>query len=130
MHSELTQTADGLNRVRSRAGLNPVAYSLENIQKERRHEFAFESLRWGDMRRWGDAYAINALNSQLNQPIYNNGVKTKMKNQGSAGYAERYKATRGMQPIPKTELTLSNGVLKQTEGWDYSASYYYSIWTE
>lgn len=130
MHSELTQTADGLNRVRSRAGLNPVAYSLENIQKERRHEFAFESLRWGDMRRWGDAYAINALTNQLNQPIYNNGVKTKMKNQGSAGYAERYKATRGMQPIPKTELTLSNGVLKQTEGWDYSASYYYSIWTE
>ena len=41
MHSELTATADGINRVRNRVGLDPVAYSDENLRNERRWELAF-----------------------------------------------------------------------------------------
>lgn len=72
MHSELTGTVDGINQVRARAGLQPlVSYSLEALQQERRWELAFEGVRWNDMRRWGDAYCMAALDKQLNQPIVN-----------------------------------------------------------
>ncbi|NLA15305.1 MAG: RagB/SusD family nutrient uptake outer membrane protein [Bacteroidales bacterium] len=120
MHSELTETATGINRVRARAGLQEVGYSLEALQSERRFELAFEGLRWGDIRRWGDDYAISALESQLGQTIWNRGVKTLMNDQG-AGYAARYRDTRGFMPIPSSEVDLSDGVLKQNPGWGVDA---------
>ena len=43
MHSELSQTTTGINRVRNRAGLPPIgAYSLEALQKERRWELSLK----------------------------------------------------------------------------------------
>jgi len=120
MHSELTETADGINRVRERAGLPAVSYSFEALQKERRFELAFEGLRWGDMRRWGDNYAIEALTGQLGQTIWNRGVQNVMKDQG-AGYAARYQATRGFLPLPSSEVNLSDGVLVQNPGWGTDA---------
>ena len=42
MHSELTETADGMNQVRTRVGLPAIGYSLDALKKERRHELAFE----------------------------------------------------------------------------------------
>lgn len=70
MHSELTGTTDGINKVRTRAGLAPLtSYSLSALQQERRWELAFEGVRWNDMRRWGDEYCKQALDRQLNQPI-------------------------------------------------------------
>ncbi len=120
MHSELTGTADGMNKVRARVGLEPVAYSLDALKKERRHELAFEGLRWGDIRRWHEAETD--LAKQVGQTIWNKGQQTSMKDQG-AGYVARYKATRGFFPIPKTEIDLSNGALKQNAGWDGSANF-------
>ncbi len=76
MMSELTEDAEYMNRVRRRAGLEEKPYSLENLQKERRHELAFEGLRWNDMRRWGAAYTKAALESQIGAPIYNFGNAT------------------------------------------------------
>ena len=129
MHAELTNGKviydgkDGMNAVRARANLDPVPYTVDALRQERRHELAFEAIRWGDMRRYGKAYCIAALNSQLGQPIYNNGVSTTMKDQG-AGYEARYNATWGFRPYPQTEISLSNGVLKQKSGWtDASAQY-------
>ena len=116
MHSELTETATGMNQVRARVGLPAVSYSFPALQKERRFELAFEGLRWGDMRRWGDNYAISALTGQLGHTIWNRGVQTIMKDQG-AGYSARYQATRGFLPIPSSEVDLSDGVLKQNPGW-------------
>ena len=52
MQSELKQDATGLNKVRARSHLAPVAYSLEAIKQERRWELAFESIRWWDILRW------------------------------------------------------------------------------
>lgn len=120
MHSELTGTAESMNRVRARAGLSPVSYSFEALQNERRWELAFEGLRWGDMRRWGDTYAINALTGQLGANIWNRAVATVMKDQG-AGYAARYQATKGFMPMPSSEVDLSNGVLQQNAGWGTDA---------
>ena len=131
MHAELTDGKviyngmDGMNAVRNRAKLPQIAYSVDALRKERRHEFAFESLRWGDMRRYGKEYCIAALESQLNQEIWNNGVKTVMKDQG-AGYRARYEATYGFRPYPQTEISLSNGVLTQRPGWDASSAQFTS----
>lgn len=118
MHSELTQTADGMNRVRARAGLPAVTYSEQALRNERRWELAFEGTRWSDIRRWG--IATEALSKQVGSTIWNRGVVTSMKDQG-AGYAARYEATKGFMPIPSTEIELSGGVLKQNSGWDASA---------
>lgn len=114
MHSELTETSDGINEVRSRVGLTPVAYSAENLKKERRHELAFEGLRWFDLMRWGDV--VPALQKQIGTPISNLGKNLTMKEFGG-GFAKRYQETGGFWPIPESQLDLSNGVLTQNKGW-------------
>lgn len=106
MHSEVTGTADGLNAVRNRVGLAPVAYSLDAIKDERKHEFAFEGLRWFDLVRWGD------VNTAYNYtvPVSNYGV--------AGNYTASYRPeTKGLLTIPETEVSLSNGVYDQNPGW-------------
>ena len=131
MHAELTDGKviyngmDGMNAVRARAKLPQIAYSVEALRLERRHELAFEGIRWGDMRRYGKAYCIAALESQLGKRIWNTGVETVMKDQGP-GYKARYEATYGFRPYPQTEISLSNGVLTQRPGWDSSTALYTS----
>jgi len=126
MHSEITKTADGMNRVRARAGLPAVAYSDDALRKERRHEFAFEGLRWGDIRRWGIAEQV--LGDMYNSPIYNSGVATTMKPQGTAGdVVARYQATKGFFYIPQIEIDLANGSLKQNAGWEGSNAMFTSF---
>lgn len=123
MHSELTGTVDGINKVRVRANLAPIStYSVDALRKERRHELAFEGLRWGDMRRYGKAYCVAALNSQVGQDIHNYGKATKMNDQG-VGYEARYNATWGFRDYPDSEISLSNGALSTKSGWDVSAQY-------
>lgn len=121
MHSELTATNDGMNKVRARVGLSPKEYSLENIKKERRHELAFEGLRWFDLMRWGDV--VDALNKQIGVAIINGGTETTMKEFGG-GFAARYKETGGFWMIPKAQIDLSNGTLTQNAGWGTSESEY------
>lgn len=121
MQAELKEDANYLNMVRARAGLSPKpGYSLQDLQQERRHELAFEGVRWGDIRRWGIAEEV--LSKQLNQKIWNDGLETQMKDQG-AGYVTRYKSTRGFFPLPPSEVALSAGALTQNAGWDSSANY-------
>ncbi|WP_319500038.1 RagB/SusD family nutrient uptake outer membrane protein [uncultured Draconibacterium sp.] len=107
MHSEISGTADGMNAVRARAGLDPVAaYSLDALKEERMHELAFEALRWFDLVRWGD------VNTAFNETI-------PVRNSGSdANYSVTYRPeTKGLVPIPETEMRLSNGVYEQNPGW-------------
>ncbi|MDH3321769.1 MAG: RagB/SusD family nutrient uptake outer membrane protein [Flavobacteriaceae bacterium] len=106
MHSEITQTADGMNAVRARAGLGEVGYSLENLKQERMHELAFEGLRWFDLVRWGDVNT--AFNDVID--VRNSGVDAK--------YSVTYRPeTKGLVPIPETEVRLSNGAYEQNPGW-------------
>ena len=133
MHSELTDGKalaggkSGMNMVRERVGLPDKAYSVDALRLERQHELAFEGIRWNDMRRYGKAYCLAALKTQLGQPIRNAGGEwIVMKDQG-AGYEARYNATWGFRPFPASEVSLSAGVLKQNEGWT-DASAQYSNW--
>ena len=136
MHSELTDGKviaslgkSGMNAVRARVGLADKAYSVEALRLERKHELAFEGIRYNDMRRYGKAYAIAALKTQLNQPIKNgNGSPwVVMKDQG-VGYEARYNATWGFRPFPASEVSLSGGVLRQNEGWTDAATAQYTNW--
>ncbi len=121
MQSELTHDPTGLNRVRQRSHLAPVAYSLDAIKQERRWEFAFESLRWWDLLRWSGPSleeAGEALNKQSGFNVINAAVVVPMV---QFDYAARLKKTQGYWPIPQDEIDLSNGVLEQNPGWDASA---------
>ncbi len=117
MMSELTEDASYMNEVRGRVGLGPVSYSLENIQKERQHELAFEGLRWNDMRRWGAAYTKTALETQVGTPVYNFGNPAVFNGLNNKGYSARYDETKGFFPIPQRQIDLSNGLLEQTPGF-------------
>jgi hypothetical protein len=106
MHSEVSETADGINAVRLRAGLDAVGYSLDAVKEERMYEFAFEGLRWFDLVRWGDV--VGAYNEVID--VNNSGVPGK--------YQVTYRPeTKGLVPIPETEIRLSNGVYEQNPGW-------------
>ena len=123
MQSELKQDAEGLNKVRARSGLAPVAYSLQAIKDERRYELCFEGLRWWDMLRWSGPSldeAAQLLNKQKGFDLINAAVVVPMV---SFDYGARLKATQGYWPIPQDEIDMSNGVLEQNPGWDASAMF-------
>lgn len=107
MHSEISGTPNGINMVRQRAGLEPVeGYSLAALKEERLHEFAFEGLRWFDLVRWGDVES--AFNFTVD--VVNSGIESK--------YSVNYRPeTKGLVPIPETEIRLSNGIYEQNPGW-------------
>lgn len=123
MHSELTETADKMNLVRARVGLAPVAYSQENIRKERRHELAFEAVRWSDMRRYGKEYAKAALVAQKDGIIRNEGKAPEPMKEWGRGWAQRYEDTWGFFPIPQLEIDLSAGSMTQNAGWTNPSDY-------
>ncbi len=110
MHSELTETADGINAVRARVGLLPVAWSLDNLKSERLYELAFEGQRWFDLVRWGDVE--NPTKNYFSTPcnVMNSGV--------AAVYTNSYRPEiKGLVPVPESEIRLSNGVYVQNPGW-------------
>lgn len=121
MQSELTENADGMNKVRARAGLPAVSYSLQALQNERRFELAFEGLRWNDIRRWHIAAA--ALDKQTGTKIYNKGIETTNTRSGFS-YSARYNATAGFQKKPENQVSLSEGGIQQNPGWDDASSMY------
>lgn len=121
MHAELSETATNLNRVRARAKLDTVAYSLAALKKERRWELAFEGLRYFDLMRWQDA--STALAKQEGVAIKNKGLDTQMKAFGG-GYKARFDATGGFWPIPTSQIALSDNVLTQNKGWGDSSNEY------
>lgn len=129
MQSELKKDVTGINLVRARAGLDPIAsYSDDALRKERRWELNCEGVRWNDLRRYGKTYAKAALAEQANQPVYYKGVAgINATTNNGGGYATRYEDTRGFFPIPEKEISLSGGVLKQNAGWT-STSVNYSGW--
>lgn len=115
MHSELTGTNTGLNRVRNRVGLPSIAYSLEALQKERRYELAFEGVRYYDLLRWYGKGAGAILQANQNGvSVLNSNVKATM----SFDIVDRINATGGFWPIPNSEILISNGVLMQSPGWN------------
>lgn len=96
------------DRVRTRAGLASKPVSLDAIKLERRHELAFEGVRWFDLLRWHEEES--ALTAVKNFTVKNIGIEEP--------YTGIYRSeTNGFLPIPESEILLSEGVLEQNPGW-------------
>lgn len=117
MQSELKEDVAGMNLVHKRAtGVDNYygSYKLEDLQNERRWEFAGEGIRWNDIRRWH--IAASCLAKQQNVDIYYLGQPTKNYPQ-VGGYVARYNATAGFFKIPEQAIDLASGTLTQNPGW-------------
>ncbi|MGF7138167.1 RagB/SusD family nutrient uptake outer membrane protein [Roseimarinus sediminis] len=100
------------DQVRQRAGLDPKPVSQANILEERRFEFAFEGLRYYDLLRQGLENAATEL-AMSNVAVLSG---------NAADFVSISKdnilVTKGFMQIPNTQITLSDGVLKQNPGWE------------
>ena len=101
------------DEVRKRAykeNFTALPVTVDNILKERHLEFALEGVRYWDLLRQGIGTASSTI-----------AETTTLLSGGVAGTktitAAKIQATKGLQQIPNTQITLSNGVLKQNAGW-------------
>lgn len=122
MHAELTQTNTYMTPIRQRAGLEEIPYSLEALKAERRHELAFEGVRWDDLRRWGDVE--KELPKMYGEPLFNEGAASTFQQVGD-GIVKRYQDTKGgFYRIPQGQINLSGGAYKQNPGWEGTQGFY------
>ena len=77
---------------------------------ERRLEFAAEGIRYWDLLRQGVSVAATAIAE--NTTVQNGGIPAK-----KVISASKITETKGLQQIPQNQINLSNGVLKQNQGW-------------
>jgi len=99
-----------LDRVRGRVDMPSVDATMENIHRERRLELALEGQRYWDLLRRG----LNVAKQHIDTPA-------EMKD-GYVGDAADFavtfnKATKGLFPIPQSEIDISNGELKRNPGY-------------
>lgn len=118
MLSELTEDATYMNEVRDRVGLDPISYSVDALRLERKHEFAFEGIRYWDMLRYDYTleYAANAITETAT--VINGGKDTGTELSIDGAFL---KACKGLSQIPTEQITLSGDVLKQNDGWSNSS---------
>lgn len=101
------------DQVRRRAygeNFTAMAVNEQNIMMERRLEFAFEGHRYWDLLRQGVNTAAEAIAEATT--LQNGGAPTE-----KVISASNIIATEGLQQIPYTQITLSDGVLQQNPGW-------------
>jgi hypothetical protein len=97
-----------INKIRTRAKLNPLAsLTLNDIKEEKRCELCVEGVRYQDLIRWGDASSVLATQGQS----VPRGDGTSITN-NAAGFKERNK----LLPFPASELSV-NPKLTQNPGW-------------
>ncbi|PKB16440.1 RagB/SusD family nutrient uptake outer membrane protein [Flavobacterium sp. 5] len=93
-----------------KASFTTLPVTQDNIMKERQLEFALEGVRYWDLLRQGIGIASSTI-----------AETTTLLSGGVAGTktitAAKIQATKGLQQIPNTQITLSGGVLKQNAGW-------------
>ena len=126
MDAEINGNQSSFDKVRARAGLSSKPLNDENLRNERRWELAFEGVRFNDIRRYGEEYAVAALNKQEGVKVWNNGVEgTNNASKYNGSYGERYRATKGFVKLPSSQISLSAGAgeeytFTQNEGWGAS----------
>lgn len=103
--------ADYFGQVHERATGDKGTYSEDNLKKERHLEFAFEGIRYWDLLRWGLNDAANTIAASS--------CTTKSGDQDDiiTITAANIISKKGFMQIPLTQIQLSNGVLKQNQGW-------------
>ena len=128
MDAELNNNQSSFDKVRARAGLASKSISEENIRNERRWELAFEGVRLNDLRRYGETYAMAALDKQDGVKVWNDGKEgTNTASKYNKGYGARFQATGGgYAPIPEPQISLSKGSgdgFTQNQGWETGGDY-------
>jgi hypothetical protein len=101
------------DEVRERAygdNFTALPVTQANIMEERRLEFALEGIRYWDLLRSGIDTAAGTI-AETTQ-VLNGGVSTT-----KTILASNIQQTKGLQQIPNTQVTLSNGTLVQNPGW-------------
>lgn len=88
-----------------------VPVSKSNLLKERKFEFAFEGIRYWDVLRQGLNNAAALL--ETSEDVLSGSVPERV-----SVTKDKFLKTRGFMQIPNKQITLSNGVLKQNEGWN------------
>jgi len=109
-----SQAQSYFDLVRQRAygsGYTSLPVSKENIMQERRFEFAFEGIRYWDLLRQGINTAATAI--AQTQPVLSGSAPDQV-----IIDAQQIIRTGGFMQIPDNQITLSNGVLIQNEGWN------------
>ena len=102
-----------VNQVRERAHVAPVSsVNKDVIFNERKFELAFEGLRYWDLLRYDHTLAYAAEKVSFTGTVLNGDVETEKVVKG-----DKLIETRGLYQIPYTQITLSDGVLKQNPGW-------------
>jgi starch-binding outer membrane protein, SusD/RagB family len=101
---------DDVRRRAFGANFTPLTVSKDNILKERRLEFALEGIRYWDLLRQGVEVAAATIAETTT--LENGGVATP-----KTILASKIIETKGLQQIPYTQITLSDGVLVQNPGW-------------
>ena len=99
--------------VRERAyktNFTTISVTKANIMKERQLEFAYEGIRYWDLLRQGISTAAATIAETTT--VLNGGTSVT-----KTIAADKIIETQGLQQIPNTQITLSNGVLKQNPGW-------------
>lgn len=124
MLTELTGDASYMNQVQKRAHVPETPYSLKAVQDERRWEFAFEGIRFNDMRRWSgvdnhseNSYAAKALQAQAGKTTTHHGSKKSTMKHMTCSWAKRYKDTQGFLAKPMSQINLMGEKLRQNSGW-------------
>lgn len=101
---------DYLDAVRNRVGLASVPATLENIYKERRLEFSLEGIRYFDVLRQG-------LNVAQTEFTISGGRGALYTDDQIVYEVEFDAATKGLLPIPQSEIDLSGGNFNQNTGY-------------
>lgn len=104
------QHFDAVRRRAYGANFTPVAVTAETVMAERRLEFAGEGHRYWDLLRQGVDKAADAIAETTT--VQNGGV-----NVTKTITAAKIRETKGLAQIPYTQITLSDGTLKQNAGW-------------
>lgn len=125
-----SEAQEALNQVRDRVNLDPVTSTgkalRDAIRLERRLELALEGNRLFDLRRWkddnGKPAICNVMGPNGSFVKYNMEESTdewELSNQNeSSNKGINFDETRDLLfPIPNSEITMSNGSIKQNPGY-------------
>lgn len=102
---------DDVRKRAYKSNFTATAVSKAAILREREFEFAFEGIRYWDVLRQGLNNAAGIL--ETSEDVLSGSVPEKV-----TVKKENFLKTRGFMQIPNKQITLSNGVLKQNDGWN------------